>query len=267
MNHVVSRDGTRIAYDRIGNGPAVVLVAGGLDDGAENAPLAAELATRFTAVNYARRGRGDSGDTAPYAVEREVEDLAALIAAVDGPVYLYGASSGGALALEAAAAGLARIAKVAVYEVPYNMSDDWPARWREYVDALQAALVAGLPGAMLERFLRLTGASVDDVAAARSSPFWPGAVALEHTLPYDAACLGSGQPDPARLGTVRQPVLVLTGSGGDTAAAADWVTALDDAADAMVAALPRGVRGVLAGQGHVPDPVVLAARLTDYFAD
>ena len=104
---VTSNDGTTIAYDRKGSGPAVVLVGGALDDGAENASLVPALAEHFTVYNYARRGRGASGFTEPYAVEREIEDLDALIAEAGGSAHLFGASSGGALALEAAAAGSA----------------------------------------------------------------------------------------------------------------------------------------------------------------
>lgn len=107
MSHVTSADGTTIGYDRLSDGGAtVVLVGGGLDDGSENVPLGAWLASTFTVVNYRRRGRGDSGDVAPYAVQREVEDLAAVIDAVGGRAHVFGASTGGALALEAAAAGL-----------------------------------------------------------------------------------------------------------------------------------------------------------------
>jgi pimeloyl-ACP methyl ester carboxylesterase len=134
MDRVTSKDGTSIAYESMGAGPALVLVGGGLDDGSENAPLAGELAQRFTVYNYARRGRGDSGATRPYAVQREIEDIDALVAVAGGTAHLYGVSSGGALALEAAAARIA-VDKLAVYEVPYNMADDWPQRWREYTDA------------------------------------------------------------------------------------------------------------------------------------
>jgi pimeloyl-ACP methyl ester carboxylesterase len=122
MNHVTSEDGTSIAFDRQGSGPAVILVTGGLDDGLENAPLATELARHFTSFNYHRRGRGDSGDTPPSTVEREVEDIEALIAEAGGSAHLYGVSSGGALVLEAAAAGLT-IDKVAVYDVPYSIGE------------------------------------------------------------------------------------------------------------------------------------------------
>ena len=120
---VTSNDGTTIAYDRKGSGPAVVLVGGALDDGAENASLVPALAEHFTVYNYARRGRGASGFTEPYAVEREIEDLDALIAEAGGSAHLFGASSGGALALEAAAAGSA-IDTIAVWEVPYAVGDD-----------------------------------------------------------------------------------------------------------------------------------------------
>src|SRR5919106_7071022 len=173
MSHATSRDGTSIAYDRQGSGPALILVGGGLDDGAENVPLAAELARSFTVYNYARRGRGDSGDTQPYALEREIEDLQALVAEAGGSAHLYGVSSGGALAIEAAAAGLA-IDRLAVYEVPYLVADDVARRWRRYVEELGAVLAEGRRGDALALFMRLAGSSEEDIAGARSAPFWPG---------------------------------------------------------------------------------------------
>src|SRR5215475_14431923 len=139
---VTSADGTRIAYDRKGTGPAVILVGGTLDDGAENAPLARLLADHFTVYNYARRGRGASGNTPPYALAREVEDLDALIATAGGSAHLYGASSGGALALEAAAAGSA-IDTIAVWEVPYAVGHDIRPRFEEYVADTRRAFDAG----------------------------------------------------------------------------------------------------------------------------
>lgn len=122
MPHVTSKDGTSIEYERTGKGPAVVLVGGGLDDGSENAPLAPELAGMFTVVNFSRRGRGHSGDTQPYALAREIEDLDTLIQGVGGSAHVYGVSSGGALAIEAAAAGSA-IDRLALYEVPYLVEE------------------------------------------------------------------------------------------------------------------------------------------------
>jgi pimeloyl-ACP methyl ester carboxylesterase len=265
MARVQSKDGTSIAYDRQGSGPAVILVTGGLDDGSENAPLAAELAGRFTAYNYNRRGRGDSGDTQPYALEREIEDIEALIAEAGGLAHLYGVSSGGALVLEAAAAGAA-IDKLAVYEVPYNMASDWPQRWREYVEQLGTVVAEGGRGDALELFMRLTGSSDEDLARMRSAPFWSGMEAIAHTLPYDAACLGDGQPPTARLANVRQPTLVLTG-GGHPPEAPGWVLALDPAADAIAAGVPQGERQTLEGQSHLVDPKAMAAALVRFYGD
>ena len=265
MSRVMSKDGTPIAYDRQGSGPAVVLVGGGLDDGSENAPLAAALAELFTTYNYARRGRGESGDTQPYAVEREIEDIAALIATTGGAAHLYGVSTGGALVLETAASGLPGLAKLAVYEVPYNVADDWPPRWREYVDQVGAAVADGRRDDALAHFLRFTGTSADDVAAMRQAPFWPALAGLSHTLPYDAACLGDGQPPYERLGRITQPTLVVTGDEAGQPGAAEWVVALGPAADAIVDSVPDAERRILAGQGHVVDPEVMAAELRRFF--
>ena len=260
---VRSADGTSIAYNRQGGGPAVILVGGGLDDGSENAPLAAELAKQFTVYNYARRGRGDSGDTLPYAVEREIEDIEALIANAGGSAHLYGVSTGGALALEAAAAGLA-IDKVAVYEVPYDMAEDWPQKWRAYVEELAAVLAEGRRGDALELFMRLAGSSDDEIAAVRDSPYWSGMEGIAHTLAYDAACLGNGQPSAARFAAITQPTLVVTGDERPPNAAR-WVLALDGAADAIVASMPNAERLTFEGQGHVADPEAVVGVLGGFF--
>ena len=205
---VTSRDGTRIAYDRQGEGPALILVGGGLDDGAENVPLAAELARSFTVFNYARRGRGDSGDTQPYALEREIEDLEALVAEAGGSAHAYGVSSGGALALEAAAAGVA-LERLAVYEVPYSIGEDAVRRWREYTEQLAGA---GRDEA-IELFMRAGRVSSEEsIAAARELAALargPRAHAgLRRRVP--------GRRPPARaLREVEQPVLVATGGGAE----------------------------------------------------
>jgi pimeloyl-ACP methyl ester carboxylesterase len=265
MCRVTSRDGTSIVCDRQGSGPAVVLVGGGLDDGSENAPLVPELAAQFTVLNYARRGRGDSGDTPPYAVEREIEDIEALIAEAGGSAHLYGVSTGGALALEAAAAGLA-IGKLVVFEVPYNMADDWPQRWQGYVEELRAVLAEGRRGDAVELFMRLAGTADGQIAGLRSSPYWPGMEAIANTLAYDAACLGDGQPPTARLAKITQPTLVTTGDARPPGAAS-WVLALDQAADAIAASIPRAQRRTLEGQGHVVDPKTFAPVLEQFFRE
>jgi pimeloyl-ACP methyl ester carboxylesterase len=266
VNRVTSNDGTSIAYDRQGTGPAVILVTGGLDDGSENAPLATELAQHFTVFNYARRGRGESGDTLPYAVEREIEDIEALIAEAGGSAHLYGVSSGGALALEAAATGLA-IDRLAVYEVPYNVADDWPQRWREYAENLGAALAEGRRGDALELFMRLADSPEESITGAKESPMWPGLEAIAHTLAYDAACLENGHPPAARLTRIARPTLVTTGSGARLPGAASWVLALEPAADAIAASIPGAERQTIEGQGHVVDPKALAPVLKRFFGE
>jgi alpha-beta hydrolase superfamily lysophospholipase len=142
MNHVKSKDGTAISYTRSGDGPAVVLVGGGLDDGSENATLIPTLADSFMVANYARRGRGDSGDTSPYSLAREIEDLAALVEELGGHAHAFGASSGGALLLEAAADGLS-LDRIAVWEVPYAVGVEAVDGWQAYSAALRQALAGG----------------------------------------------------------------------------------------------------------------------------
>ena len=265
MERVTSNDGTPIAYERTGSGPSVILIGGGLDDGSENAPLVPLLAERFTVINYARRGRGESGDTAPYAVAREIEDLEALIDETGGRAHLYGVSTGGALVLEAAVAGIAAD-RLAVYEVPFNMADDWPPRWTAYVEQLDEVLAAGRRNDALELFLKVTGASDEDIAGARNSPFWSGSEALAHTLAYDAACLGDGRPPVTRLARITQPTLVATGAGSQAVGAAEWMLALDPAADAIASSIPNAERQVFEGQSHLADPEVVASVLARFFA-
>jgi pimeloyl-ACP methyl ester carboxylesterase len=139
MSRVTSKDGTLIAYERMGSGPAVILVGGGLDDGSENAPLVPELAEHTSPCTTTPAAAGATAATpcrTPWNARSRTYD--ALIAEAGGSVHLYGVSSGGALALGTAAAGLSGIDKLAVYEVPYNMADDWPERWQEYVEKLEA---------------------------------------------------------------------------------------------------------------------------------
>jgi hypothetical protein len=262
---VTSKDGTKIAYERKGKGPPVVLMGGALDDGSENAPLVPRLASVFTVVNYARRGRGGSGDTPPYAVEREIEDLEALIVATGGPAHAFGASSGGALALEAAAAGLA-IDRLAVYEVPYNMDDDGPHWNRSDVPGVDALLADGRRGDVVELFMRAVGSSEEDIAGAKASPFWSGLEALAPTLGYDAACIGEGPPPVERLATITQPTLVATGGGTPDSHAGGLPPGfMDRAADAIATSIPRAEREIVEGGGHMVEAEVVAPVLDRFF--
>ena len=265
MSHVMSKDGTAIAYTRGGDGPAVVLVGGGLDDGSENAALIPALAESFTVASYARRGRGGSGDTLPYSLEREIEDLAAVVDELGGHAHAFGASSGGALLLEAAAAGLS-LDRMAVWEVPYAVGGEAVAGWQEYSVALREALARDDRDQALELFMRLAGSPPELVDQAKESEYWPNMRRLAPTLAYDAACLGDGPPPVDRLGKISQPTLVITGQGGEEAMQEMAVDFMGNSADAIVAAMPTAERRQLSAGGHMVDPAVLGPVLVDWFA-
>ncbi|MFI1166810.1 alpha/beta fold hydrolase [Streptomyces sp. NPDC020801] len=253
----ISRDGTPLAHHRSGQGPVVVLVSGAMSTGATLAPLAAALSDRFGAVVYDRRGRGGSGDTAPYAVEREVEDLAAVIEAAGGEAALYGISSGGALALRAAASGLP-VRRVAVYEPPFAVYEGGERERAEYTGNLTTALAEGRPGDAVELFLRLTGLAPQMIANARQSPMWASMEAIAHTLAYDNAVMGDGLVPRDLLASVTVPVLAVAGG-----ASPGW---LREAAKAVASAAPQGAYRTLEGQSHAVEPEALAPVLAEFFA-
>lgn len=255
--HVMSADGTRIAYSIDGSGPLVILTTGSLDDGSENAPLAAELSRWFRVVNYARRGRGESTDGTEYSVAREIEDIEALIDVAGGNALLYGVSTGGALALEAAAT-LRSIDAVAVYEVPYDLAPETPQQQLDYVTELDRRLSAGRSGDAVALFMELAGSSVEEIAGARAHPVWASLERIAHTLAYDADVLGTRQPPLDRFVRIHQPVLVATGGG---------IPPFEAAADALAEAIPGAQRKLLNGQGHVVDPAVMAAELKTFFEE
>ncbi|MEW2258786.1 alpha/beta hydrolase [Streptomyces sp. NPDC047869] len=251
-----SRDGTSLAYQVIGRGPTVILVSGAMSTGGTVAPLAHRLAGDCTAVVYDRRGRGESGDTAPYSVEREVEDLAALVDAVGGAAGLFGVSSGGALVLEAAASGLP-VRQAAVYEVPFADFLDGGAGKRAYTERLREALSAGRRGDAVELFLRLTGLGEETIRSARESPMWAGMESVAPSLAYDDAVLGDGLLPRERLAAVSVPVLSVAGG-----ASPGW---LREAAGTVARAVPRGTYRALEGQTHAVEPEVLAPVLAEFF--
>ncbi|GII58588.1 alpha/beta hydrolase [Planotetraspora thailandica] len=263
MHRVRSKDGTPIAYDRMGDGPAVILVGGATFDRSGNARLAGELAKDFTVYNYDRRGRGDSGDGLPYALEREIEDIGVLAAEAGGAPHVYGVSSGGALAMEAAAAGVP-MGRLAVYEVPYDVAGDAEQRHRAYAETLEALLAEGRRGDAFALFMRTAGAPDDDIAAARNSPMWAGLEAIAHTLAYDAACLGDGRPPAHRLATIAQPTLVATGGASAGTFVGGGGDFFGDAAAAIAASIPHAERRSVEGQTHSVDPAVLAPILAEF---
>jgi RNA polymerase sigma factor (sigma-70 family) len=255
MEMVTSKDGTTIAYDRVGAGPALVLVSGASVDRGGDAGFVPPFAENFTVYNYDRRGRGDSSDTAPYAAEREIEDLDAVIAAAGGSAAVIGFSSGGALAARAAAAG-SPIGKLVLWEVPYALDDDAPRRHRAYVDDLNKALDAGDRGAAAERFMRLVGLPEEMIAGMRQSPYWPGMEAIAPTLLYDAAVMGDSTVPADRLGGIGVPTLVLDGGASPQF--------LRDASTEIAAAIPNAERRTLEGQDHNVAPDVIVPVVTDF---
>ncbi|WP_369392033.1 alpha/beta fold hydrolase [Streptomyces sp. CG1] len=252
-----SRDGTALAYQVTGQGPTVILVSGAMSTGGTMAPLAHRLADRCTAVVYDRRGRGASGDTAPYSVAREVEDLAALIGAVGGDAALFGVSSGGALVLEAAASGLP-VRRVAVYEVPYaDFLQDGAEREATYKEALTEALADGRRGDAVELFLRLTGLGEEMIQGARQSPMWAGMEAVAPSLAHDDTVMGDGLLPREQLAAISVPVLAVAGG-----ASPGWMR---EASREISRAAPEGSYRELAGQTHMVDPQVLAPLLEKFF--
>jgi pimeloyl-ACP methyl ester carboxylesterase len=195
VNTTTSRDGTTIAFDRLGDGPAVVIVGAGPTDRSANAPVAQLLADRFTVVNYDRRARGGSGDTQPFSVDREHDDLAAVIGAAGGAAMLYGSSGGAALALEAAARGLP-VTKLAVWEPPYYLDDEPRRPPADYHDQVAAAVAAGRSDqAVALFFTAAVGMPGQFVEQLRQSPSWPAMQQLAKALVYDAQVMGiSGCP-------------------------------------------------------------------------
>jgi pimeloyl-ACP methyl ester carboxylesterase len=263
MKTVTSKDGTTIAYDQAGAGPALILVGGAFEQRAldtETAKLAALplLARHFTVVHYDRRGRGDSTDTLPYAVEREIEDIAALIDATGGSAFVFGISSGAALAMEAAIALGGKVEKLAMYEAPYNSDEAARHAWINYRKQLAEVLAAGRRGDAVALFMMLVGMPAEHVPAMHQHPMWPLFEAVAPTLAYDAAALGADAVVPIeRAGRVTMPALVMDGSAS--------FPFMHASAVALAQAMPHGQHLTLEGQTHEVAAEVLAPVLVEFF--
>ena len=258
MSHVTSKDGTTIAYERSGTGPALILVDGALCSRAfgHALKLAPLLARQFTVYAYDRRGRGQSGDTHPYSPAREVEDLAALVEAAGGSAFLLGLSSGGALALEAAASGLA-VNTVVAYEPPY-VDDSGQRGGAAHEGQLQRLLAEGNRGGAVKYFMRdMVGAPAPLVVMLRLMPWiWRKLEAVAHTLPYDAAVMTAFRIPRARFASIGVPVLLMNGSKTDSR--------LRDAARTIADGIPAARHVELAGQTHNVKPDVLAPAVLEF---
>lgn len=264
MDTVQSKDGTKIAFERSGSGPALVLVDGALCHRGFGPmrSLAKLLRPHFTVFTFDRRGRGESTDTAPYSVEREVEDIAALIQEVGGSAYVFGTSSGAALALEAAAR-VNSIKKVAMYEAPFFFDEGHPPRPDEYLAKMTTLIAADRRAEALRLFMRTVGTPAIFVNLMRFTLIWPKLKRVAHTLPYDLTIcsdIRAGKP-LARERWASATMPALTAVGGKSPIW--WQKAMKELADA----LPNARHVTLPGQTHMVKAAVLAPVLIDFFAN
>ena len=264
MDKLRSKDGTPIACEHEGQGPALVLVDGALCSRAFGPmkAVSAALQSRFTVFRYDRRGRGESGNTLPYSVEREIEDLGAVIATTGGPAYVCGISSGAALALETAACG-APVRKLALYEAPFIVDNSEPPLPEDFLARLEQAIAANRPGDAVRLFLTRVGVPSMAVAVMRWFPVWRKLTAAAPTLPYDIRMVGAyqkGAPLPAtRWSSARIETLVMDGSKSPA-----WMR---NAMASLATILPAAQHRTLAGQTHNVKASALAPALTEFFLE
>ena len=254
MTYATSRDGTRIQYVQAGNGPVLVMIGGALQTKSDRlmAPLMELLARDFTVISYDRRGRGGSEDAGLYTIDREIEDVEAILKEAGGAGSVFGNSSGGQLALYAASR-LSNIGNVAVYEAPFS-PEAGPGDAREYLTGLEKSLSEGRPGDALKAFFKRIGLPAPMILAMRLTPMWRGLKALAPTLAYDARMVGDGSV-PAEFGSIAARLLALTGDS----------EAMRQGAERLVDRVPGSRHEVLAGQSHAVKPEVLADALRAFF--
>jgi pimeloyl-ACP methyl ester carboxylesterase len=258
VSETTSADGTRIAYEKRGNGPAVILVDGAFCSRAfgPSPRIAPLLAHSFTVYTYDRRGRGQSGDAEVYAPSREVEDLASLIKAAGGSASLVGLSSGGALALEAAASGL-RVNKVVAYEPPY-IDDAGNGGGAAHEGRLRRFLMDDDRSGAVKYFMKdMVSVPAFGVAFMRLMPWlWGKLTKVAHTLPYDAQVMTEFRIPRTRFASIRVPVLMMNGTKTQPR--------LKDAAKAVAGVVPGAQYRELAGQTHNVDPAILAPAVSQF---
>jgi pimeloyl-ACP methyl ester carboxylesterase len=257
MARVSSRDGTQIAFTTGGEGPALVLVSGALSQRSlvGDTLLVPRLMEHYSVYTYDRRGRGESGDSKPYAVDREIDDIEALIDHAGGTVYLFGVSSGAALSLRAAAKlGAARVSKLALYDPPYGQ----PQRdFDEQKDRVRELVRTGQPGDAAAYFLSAIGTPPKVLEDMKTSPSWEAMKKIDHTLAYDYDVLGDGQVPEAVAKAITVPTLVLNGEKS-----MDFMHA---AAARIASLVPNGRHATIEGQAHGVTADATVPVLTEFF--
>ena len=259
MSTFTSLDGTTIAYERTGSGPALILVDGAMcyRGGGPMGPLAALLQDAFTVYTYDRRGRGESSDTLPYAVDREVEDLQGLIAQAGGAAHVYAMSSGGALALATAAADHG-VTKLALYEPPFMAEVEDGTRTKTYTERLTELLAAGHSGDAIALFMTHVGIPAPVITGMRAQPGWATLEAIAPTLAYDDTVLADSRIPRDLVAKITIPAVVIGGGASPEG--------LQQAAKITAEALPHGAYRILEGQTHDVAADALAPVLVEFFA-
>jgi pimeloyl-ACP methyl ester carboxylesterase len=257
VTHVTSKDGTEIAFSTAGKGPTLVIVSGALSSRAllGDNTLVDRLAEHFTVYTYDRRGRGESTDISPYAVAREIEDLDALIAHAGDSVYVYGVSSGAALAMHAAAAlGPSKVTRLAIYEPPYGQD---PAAFAKQKQGVGERVKSGKPGDAAAFFLTAIGTPRDVLDGMKRSGQWDAIAKLDYTLAYDFEILGDGAIPETTARSITVPALVMTGEKS--------MPFMHPTADRIVKLMPDARRKTLAGQTHQAQGDAVAPALITFF--
>jgi pimeloyl-ACP methyl ester carboxylesterase len=261
MPIAISKDGTAIAYEKTGKGPGIVLVNGALAYRKfyGERELANRLAKNFTVIFYDRRGRGESTDKKPYAVEKEIEDIEALIDEAGGSAYLYGVSSGASLALLAAKKlGPEKVIKLALYEPPYGFDGaDGKQEFAREKKKINELVAADKPGDAVTVFMESTGMPSDKMEDIKKSPDWKNMERVGHTLVYDFEVLGDGTVPLDIAKRIAVPSLVIDGEKSF-----DFI---HRSADTLAKIIPGAMRKTLKGQTHEVSPEALAPVLMDFF--
>lgn len=257
MSTVRSKDGTEIAYTKYGEGKVVIAVSGALSARSMSSrlPLVGKMAEHYEFYIYDRRGRGDSGDNKPYSVDREIEDLEALIDEAGGSAYILGISSGAALSLQAAAKlGAEKITKLAIYEPPYGQM---PEDFTKQKTDINELIKSGEPGDAAQYFLTSIGLPKEAIESMKKSPAWDVMKSIDHTLAYDYEVLGSGQIPESTIRQITIPTLVMNGEKS-----LDFMHAT---ADKIASLIPNSERTTFPGQSHQIDADALVPRLLEFY--